>query len=378
MIYLDNAATSWPKPQSVISEMNRCLLDYCANPGRSGHKMALKSQEVIYNCRECVSDFFGLDNPLGVIFTSNATAALNIVIKGLLDKDSHAVITSMEHNSVMRPLVATGAMYDVLCADKFGYVDSNDLENLIQDNTSLIICTLSSNVCGSIQPFEKIAEISHRHNIPFLLDASQGAGTVDIDMKRMNIDYLAAPGHKGLLGPQGTGILCINSLSCIATLMEGGTGSESKLLVQPDYLPDRFESGTVNVPGISGLLRGIEYINCMSKEKILNHELNLCKALADNLSDIKSIKLIGYNPMKPRSAVLSFVMEDEDCLILSSKLSIDYNIALRAGYHCAYTAHSVLGTENTGTVRVSFGPFNTEDDVNALTKAIKEIALQNH
>lgn len=377
MIYLDNAATSWPKPPEVNLAITDCLVNYCANPGRSGHKMALQSEKAVFDCRSLISKFFGLNNPLNVVFTLNATMALNIVIKGILKEGKHAIVTSMEHNSVMRPLASSGAMYDVLMADKSGYVNPDDVESLIKNNTSLIICTLSSNVCGSVQPFEKIAEIAKKHGIPFLLDASQGAGAYPIDIGKMNIDFLVCPGHKGLLGPQGTGILCVNSQLRPETIFEGGTGSESKLLMQPDFMPDRFESGTVNVPGIVGLSKGVEYINKRTPEGILYHENKLCNILAQNLAQIPGVRLVGYDPLKPRTAVLSFVMDNKDSLVLASLLNIQYNIALRAGYHCAYTAHSTIGTKNTGTVRVSFGPYNTIKDVDRLTLAVKEISLQN-
>ncbi len=377
MIYLDNCATSWPKPGEVSDEMLSCLSDYCANPGRSGHQMAMRSQEMVFNCRMKICTLFGLDNPSNVVFTHNATHALNIVIKGLLGPNDHAVVTSMEHNSVLRPLCATGAMYDMARADINGYVNPEDIERLIRPNTALIICTLSSNVCGSVQPFEEIALVAKRHNIPFLLDASQGAGSIDIDMKKTGIDYVASPGHKGLLGPTGTGVLCINSNRLLNTLTEGGTGSQSKLLSQPIELPDRLESGTVNVVGIAGLSRGIDYILDRTPKQILAHENMLIDRLAERIKDIPRVHLIGYLPKRRRAGVLSFVIDGIDSISVATRLSIDYNIAVRAGFHCAYTAHVTLGTEKTGTVRVSTGPFSTIEDIDLIADAICEIALQN-
>lgn len=377
MIYMDNAATSWPKPLRVSDDVTNCLLYYCANPGRSGHDMALKAEEIVFKCRCKLCTLFGIDDPARVIFTLNATHALNIVIKGLLSEGKHAVVTSMEHNSVLRPLASTGAMYDVVKADKDGYVDEHDVENVIKDNTSLIICTLSSNVCGSVQPFEKIAMIANKYKIPFLLDASQGAGAVNIDMQKMGIDYLVAPGHKGLLGPTGTGVLCINSDAELRPFMEGGTGSESKIISQPYILPDRFESGTVNVAGIAGLSAGIDFINRQGQRNILRHENSLIDMLANNLASIPNVRLIGYNPSKPRTSVLSVVIDGVDSLIAASKLNTHYDIAVRAGFHCAYTAHCTLGTENTGTIRFSAGPFNTKDDIKKVSQAVNQIALQN-
>lgn len=378
MIYLDNCATSWPKPEEVSAEMLTCLTEYCANPGRSGHYMAMRSQETVFNCRMKLCTLFGLDEPSNVVFTQNATHALNIVIKGLLGPNDHAIVTSMEHNSVLRPLCATGAMYDMAKADAYGYVCPEDIERLIKPNTALIICTLSSNVCGSVQPFEEIALISKRHNIPFLLDASQGAGSIDIDMKKMGIDYLACPGHKGLLGPTGTGVLCVNCNRILKTLTEGGTGSQSKLLMQPMELPDRLESGTVNVVGIAGLIRGIDYILDRTPKKILSHENMLIDTLADRLKDIPRVHLIGYAPKRRRLGVLSFVIDGMDSISVATMLSIDFGIAVRAGFHCAYTAHVTLGTDKTGTVRVSTGPFSTAKDIDLIADAICKIALQDY
>ncbi len=376
MIYLDNAATSWPKPREVTRKITDCLETFCANPGRSGHSMALQSEQEVFNCRVKICDLFGISNPSNVIFTYNATHALNIVIKGILEEGSHAVITSLEHNSVMRPLAACGAMYDVACADKYGYTDVDNVARLIKPNTSLIICTLSSNVCGSVQPFQKIAAVAKRHNIPFLLDASQGAGSIDIDMEAMGIDYLAAPGHKGLLGPTGTGVLCIAGKGDIRTIMEGGTGSDSKLVTQPFILPDRFECGTLNVAGIAGLGASLDYISKCTTSAILEHELCLADRLAENLASLSNVRLIGYDKSRPRTAVVSVVIDGVDSLGAALKLNIDYQVAVRAGFHCAYTAHTALGTHQSGTIRFSPGIFNTRAEIDKVSFAVKQIALQ--
>ena len=376
MIYLDNAATSFPKPSCVTEEVVKCMLEYCANPGRSAHKMALKAQEEVFNCRCKICDIFGLDNPENIIFTLNATQALNIVIKGILNKKSHAIITSMEHNSVMRPLADTGCEYDVLFADSSGYTDAAHLEKLIKPNTALIICTLSSNVCGSVQPFKEFCAIANKNGIPFLLDASQGGGAVKIDMKKIGIDFLALPGHKGLLGPIGTGVLCVNSNRDLKPIILGGTGSMSKLLVQPDFLPDKLESGTLNVSGIAGLSKAIDYIKDIGQDEILYEENKLINTLAQKLSCIRGVRIWGYDQKRPRTSVLSFTLDGIDAMILSGRLSIEYDIATRAGFHCAYTAHKSIGTDTTGTVRVSAGVFNTLDDIEKTACAIQERALQ--
>lgn len=376
MIYLDNAATSWPKPNEVTQSITDCIVNYCANPGRSGHAMALESEKVVYNCRVKLCSLFGISNPENIVFTQNATHALNIVIKGMLGEGAHAVVTSMEHNSVLRPLAASGAMYDVALADSDGYVHEENIESLIKPNTALIICTLSSNICGSVQPFEKIAKIAKKHKIPFLLDASQGAGAVDINMERDGIDFLAAPGHKGLLGPTGTGVLCINCDKELRTLTEGGTGSQSKLISQPFVLPDRFESGTLNVAGIAGLSAALDYIEKRTPKAILHHENKMCTRLAENLSAISGVRLVGFNPHKRRTAVLSVVLKSTDSLIAASMLNIDHSVAVRAGFHCAYTAHTTLGTQKTGTIRFSPGAFTTYKDIDKASDALYAIALQ--
>jgi selenocysteine lyase/cysteine desulfurase len=267
-------------------------------------------------------------------------------------------------------------MYDVAMADNYGYVDEKDVENLIKPNTALIICTLSSNVCGSVQPFDKIAKLAKKYKIPFLLDASQGAGSIAIDMTKQGIDFLACPGHKGLLGPTGTGVLCINCDTELKTLMEGGTGSLSKLVTQPFSLTDRFESGTLNVAGIAGLDAALDYIARRTPKSILHHENRMCTYLADNIMSMKGLRLVGYNPQRKRTSVLSAVFDNTDSLIASAMLNIDYSIAVRAGFHCAYTAHTTLGTDKTGTVRFSPGPFTTKRDIDKLTDALYHIALQ--
>lgn len=373
MIYLDNGATTWPKPISVLREMNRCLRQYAANPGRGGHDMAARAGDMVYRCRSAVGELLNADNPERIIFTSNATHALNVAIKGTVRAGGHVIITSMEHNSVLRPVHAMGISYDIARADIFGYVSPESVEALIRSNTCLIVCTLASNVCGSVQPFEAIADISHKHGIPFLLDASQGLGALDVDMKRQKIDMLAAPGHKGLYGPTGTGILCINGNTLPNHLMEGGTGSSSKDPAQPSILPDRLESGTLNVVGIAGLLKGVEFVRSNGVSEIGSRENRLAAMLADDLSSIRGVHLAGYNADRRRIGVVSAYVEGADCVRVASRLNDEYKIAVRAGYHCSYISHETIGTGNTGTVRFSFGAFNTADDVKKAAYAMSRI-----
>ena len=335
--------------------------------------MAVRCSETVFNCRSAVAELFGISAPEKVIFTSNATHALNVAIKGSVRAGGHVIFTSMEHNSVVRPVCALGIDYDIAKADIYGYVNPKTVEGLIRDNTCLIVCTIASNVCGSLQPFEKIAEIARRHKILFLLDASQGAGVKEINMTKSGIDMLAAPGHKGLYGPSGTGVLCLNTDFKPEPLTEGGTGSRSKEFTQPAELPDRLESGTLNFVGIAGLKQGIDFINKVGLKEIEFHENRLADILAEDLSSIKGIKLAGYAKDRPRIGVVSAYSDEKDCVEIASELNDEYKIATRAGYHCSYIAHETIGTGDVGTVRFSLGAFNTVDDVKKAAFAVKRI-----
>jgi len=335
--------------------------------------MSIKCSELVFDCRSLVADLFGMSDPEKVIFTQNATHALNIAIKGSIRAGGHVIFTSMEHNSVVRPIVASGVDYDIVKADSYGYVDPNEIKKLIRNNTCLIVCTLASNVCGSVQPFEKIAEIAHENNILFLLDASQGAGCVRINIKESKIDMLAAPGHKGLYGPSGTGVLCLNTDYKLTPLMQGGTGSHSKEFSQPEELPDRLESGTLNFMGIAGLSRGVEFVSKLGFDEINYHENRLANILAEDLSVIKNVNLAGYLKERERIGVVSMYSKLKDSVEIAEKLNSDYHIATRAGYHCAYLAHKTIGTADTGTVRFSLGIFNTVQDVKKASLAVKRI-----
>ncbi|MBR2405158.1 MAG: aminotransferase class V-fold PLP-dependent enzyme [Clostridia bacterium] len=375
MIYLDNAATTWPKPNQVIEAVANSMKYYGANPGRSAHKMAIRTSEKVYECRELIADFFGLSNPANVVFTQNATMALNIAIHGILKAGDHAICTVMDHNSVLRPLFAKSPDVEVsyLGADGEGAISIADLEALIKPNTRLVIMTHVSNVCGTVLPVEAAAELCHNHGILFLLDASQSAGIINIDMQQMKIDLLAAPGHKGLYGPMGMGLLCINHNLDLNPIIQGGTGSYSKELAQPLELPDRLECGTLNLPGICGLAEGIRYINRIGIDTIGEHEAKLTAYLLDGLSHIKDISIIGKKDTLGRTGVVSFTHAKKDCVDISSYLSSNYSIATRSMYHCAYKAHESLGTSDAGTVRVSMGIFNTLSEIKILLYALKNM-----
>lgn len=375
MIYLDNAATSWPKPQSVIDELVSAMKHTAANPGRSGHRMSIAAGEKLYRVRETLADFFGIDNPLGVIFTQNATHAINIVIHGILKKGDHAICTVMDHNSVLRPLKSLGddINLSIIGADSRGYVAAEEIEKSIRPDTRLIIMSHISNVCGSIQSAARVGEIAHRHGVLFALDASQSAGILDIDMKRDNIDYLCAPGHKALYGPMGTGILCINTEVLPSPIMQGGTGNNSHELSQPAELPERLECGTLNYPGICALGAGVNFIQSLGTKNILKHEMTLADYMLGELRGLKKYKILGSPDCKDRSAVVSIVHEILPSTALADELSSSYNIAARAMFHCAYPSHLALGSEHGGSLRISPGIFNTIGHIKTLIYALEKL-----
>lgn len=374
MIYLDNSATTFPKPYSVINTVNECMRYYSANPGRSGHKLSMKTAQKVYDCRVAVCKLFNVDNESKVVFTSGCTHSLNIVIKGVLKSGDHCIISSFEHNSVLRPLEKLkqqGITYSV--AQVNPYNDDETVENFykcIRDNTKLIVCTHASNVFGFCLPVERICKLAHKHKIQFCLDAAQTAGLLNIDAKNSKFDYICCPGHKGLYGPMGVGILIINSEVIPDTLIEGGTGSDSLSPNQPEFIPDRFESGTLNIPGICALKSGIEFVQAKGIENINKHEMNLIKQIFNSFSMNKSILI--YNDYKMKSVpVLSFVYNGLDSEKTATILSDRFNIATRAGLHCSPLAHKSMGTLNTGTVRISPSIFTTDKDIYNFLKVIK-------
>ncbi len=372
MIYFDNSATTWPKPDRVYRGVYEFMKKYGANPGRSGYDMAQKSSRVIYECRELIADMFGISDCSSIIFTKNTTEALNIIIKGVLKPGDHVITTSMEHNSVLRPLDKlshNGVKFDIVNGDDNGYVDPNDIKNKINPYTKLIIVNHVSNVCGTVQNIQQIGDIAHKNGVLFAVDCAQSGGVVDISR---NADFFALAGHKGLYGPMGTGILCINCKYKLGCLTEGGTGSYSTHLDQPDELPDKYESGTLNAPGIAGLCEGIKYVRIHGIDAIRHHEAMLAKYFMEGLGNIKGITIYGPRDIKRQTGVVAFNKSGYDCVTLSQMLNDKFKIASRAGYHCAYTAHRTIGSGDSGAVRFSFGNFNTKDEV---AKALMAVNL---
>lgn len=379
MVYFDNAATSYPKPEVVYDSIMTAMREYGANPGRSGHKMALKAGRGIFETRELICKLFNSNNPMNVIFTFNATEALNIGIKGVLREGDHVITTSMEHNSVLRPikyLERFGVESTIVKADSKGRINPKDIEKSIKNNTKLIVCTHISNLTGTIMPIEEIGSISKENGIIFMVDASQSAGVYDIDVEKMNIDLLAFPGHKGLLGPQGTGALCIKDGLELQSYMQGGTGSSSHSLDHPEILPDKFESGTTNGPGIIGLGAGIKYILDKGMHNIREHEESLAMHFIEEAKKIDGVTLYGPLDVKQQAAVVALNIKDADSSEVSYILDQEYDIAVRPGLHCAPLAHETINTLEQGAVRFSFGLFNTHEEVDYCIKALKDIARE--
>ena len=379
MVYLDNSATSWPKPNRVYRAVYEFMKKSGANPGRGGHKMAVEASEVVYFCRELMCSVFNAPTPSNVVFTKNTTEALNMAIKGVVKKGDHIITTSMEHNSVLRVLYKLAIediiTYDIVNGDYKGYVKACDIEAKIKPNTRLVIVNHISNVCGSVQPIYDIGILCKKHKLYFLVDGAQSAGVIPIDMYKNNISLLALAGHKGLMGPMGTGALIVADGIKLNTICEGGTGSYSKELLQPLEMPDRLESGTLNAPGICGLLEGLKYISVVGINNIYEHELALTQLFLKGLNDIKNIKVYGPSAGDLRCGVVSLNIDGKDCVEMAGILSDKYNIAVRAGYHCAYLAHETIGSSDTGTIRFSFGPFNTAEDVQKSLFALKNMSL---
>jgi cysteine desulfurase family protein len=377
MIYLDNAATTYPKPKTVYQSVMRAMTEYGANPGRGSHAMAIEGARVIYETRELMAQLFNLDDPMKVIFTFNATDGLNQAIKGVLNPGDHVITTTMEHNSVLRPikeLEKYGIENTIVQCAKDGSLDVEKIEANIKINTKLVVTTHVSNLTGTIMPVEKIGQLCKRKNILYLVDGSQSAGVLDIDMKKFNIDLLVVPGHKGLLGPQGTGALLINCDTEIKQLKEGGTGSESSSMFQPNFYPDKLESGTHNLPGIAGLNAGLKYILSKGTKSIYSHEKELLDIFINELRKNPKIEIYGPKDINLRCGVVPINILDIDSSEVAFKLDNEYNIAVRPGLHCAPLAHKTIGTEKIGAVRFGIGPFNKKTDILSAVRALNEIS----
>lgn len=388
MIYLDNAATTCHKPDSVYAAVQDALMNASGNPGRSGHKLSLRAGNIVSDTRMALARMFHAESAADFAFCMNATDALNLAIMGVMLKgrDSfsgcHVITSSLEHNSVARPveyLREKGADITIIDADIDTGVDPEELRNAIQDNTCLVVINHISNVTGTVSDIASIGRICREKGVPFLVDASQSAGFLRIDVQDMNIDLLAFPGHKSLMGPQGTGALYIRPGLVLEPLKRGGTGSYSQMLAQPDSVPDRYESGTVNVPGIAGLGAGVRYILDEGIGAIHEKETRLTEKLVTELAEIDGVTVYAPSPGHERGSVMSFTIDGIDPQDVAIILDEEFDIAVRSGLHCAPYAHRMLGTlETGGTVRVSPGYDNTEEDIAAFIEAIRAIAQSVH
>lgn len=375
MIYLDNAATTFPKPFEVYDEVANCMKNYAANPGRSSHDMSVRASTKIMECRKELSELFNIKDMFNIIFTSNATEGLNIAIKGLFNCGDHVISTMIEHNSVLRPLnylSKNGVEASYIRVNMEGYINIEDIKKEIRKNTKAIVVNHASNVLGSIQNIKEIGKLAKDNGIFLIVDASQSAGVIPIDIEIDNIDILAFPGHKGLFGPQGTGGLYIGEGITLREFKCGGTGSNSNSTEQPEFLPDKFESGTLNTPGIAGLCEGIKFIKKTGIENIHKHEIGLTEALLKELINLPYVKIFGRNTIENRCAVVSINIEGFDSSEVGFLLN-EKGIAVRTGFHCAPFIHEIIGTSKCGTVRISPGYFNTFKDVENIVKALIEI-----
>jgi cysteine desulfurase family protein len=379
IVYLDNAATTYPKPKRVLSAMQRFMAETSGSPGRSGHRLSLKAGRVILDARAALAALFGVADPLRIVLTKNATEALNIAVCGLLRPGDHAVTSAMEHNSLMRPLrtmEARGVGLSIVPCSPEGLLDPADVVRVIRADTKAIFLTHASNVTGTIMPVAEIGRIARKRGLIFCVDAAQTAGVLPIDVEAMQIDLLAFTGHKSLLGPQGTGGLYIRRglEKQIAPIMTGGTGSRSEFERQPDFVPDRYEAGTPNTAGYAGLGAAVRYVITQGLEKIRAHEQELTRLFLDGLRNIPVEKVYGLKDPSRQVAIVSFRLHGIDPAAAALKLDERFRVLCRPGLHCAPSAHRTIGSYPLGTVRFSFGYFNTARDVRAALGAVEQLS----
>jgi cysteine desulfurase / selenocysteine lyase len=376
-VYLDDSATSWPKPNTVIKAIENYLNNFGASPGRSGHKFSLLAAREVFETRELIAALFHLANSEKVIFSSNATHAINTALKGFLKKGDHVIISGMEHNSVYRPLwfmKEEGIIdYTIIKCDDHGKIKLDEFEKSFKSNTRLVVTIHGSNVFGTINPINKIGEICRKKGVAFMIDAAQTAGLVPIDMQKDNISLLAFTGHKKLYGPPGIGGLCINENIDIDTTIQGGTGSKSEMESHPDFYPDKLEAGTPNTIGIVGLKAGIQYILNKGIADLRKQQLQLTEYLIQQLKEIHEVMLYLPDSGDERLPLVSLNIKNMVSSDLAYQLDHEYNIMVRSGLHCAPLAHKSIGTFPLGTVRFSIGGFNTEEEIKYTVESLKKI-----
>lgn len=378
VLYFDHAASSWPKPPAVAEAMMKCITEYAANPGRGSHQLGVKASRVLFEGRKQLAQLFHIANANDISYALNTTAALNLAIKGYLKPGEHVICTAVEHNSVRRPLEYMKAVHQVEItyapSDVQGNVDLSQLEALIQPNTTLMVCSHSSNLLGTILPLEAIGQMMKKHGVKLLVDAAQTAGVLDIDVQAMGIDMLAFPGHKGLLGPQGTGGLYISPQLDVEPQLHGGTGSQSEATEQPKVRPDRYEAGTQNTVGLAGLVEGVKFIRNETVEQIHNKEWAQIQTLMEGLLAIPGVALYGPDLGQNKTGIVAFNVGQAEASEVAFILDQSFQIAVRAGYHCTPLAHETAGTLGSGAVRASIGYFTSDHEIEQFIHAIKEIS----
>lgn len=381
-IYLDNGATTFPKPKSVVDAMVNFMTNIGCNPGRGGYNQSVQSGRLVFETREIINSFFNGPGSQNVVFTQNITASLNTIIKGMFKEGWHIITTSMEHNSVIRPLrraaIAGYIDISIVQCKADGSLDPSDIRRAVKSNTRAVIMTHASNLIGTILPAEEVGQICRELGLFFILDTAQSAGTLDVNYKKLNLDVLAFTGHKGLYGPQGIGGFLISDKAAETTLplMDGGTGSRSHEDTQPDILPDKYESGTLNTAGIAGLKAGIEFIQNTGMNNIRAHESNLLDIFLNGLKSIEGIEIYGPCGSSRQVSVVSINIGDMDPAELAYTLDSEYGIMTRTGLHCTPLAHKTIGTFPRGTVRFSIGYFNTKEDIEYTLDSLRKIAAE--
>lgn len=380
LIYLDNAATSFPKPEEVYRAVDSTLRHVTGSPGRGGHRGGIAAARLVLEAREAVCHLIGVADSSRLILTHSATESLNIAVNGLLKPGDHVVTSTMEHNSLARPLHLAsrrGVNVTWVSADRHGYVNPSDVSAAIRPNTRLVALTHCSNVTGTIQPVAEIGAIARSHGSLFLVDAAQSIGSIPVDVMTMQVDILAAPGHKGLMGPPGTGVLYVAEGVNLEPLMVGGTGTASSSLEQPDGLPERYESGTMNAPALAGLAAGAAFVGAAGIDAISRHEASLVNRLMEGFKEIPRVKLCGPPIGAERGSVLSFTVDGMDASQIGFILDHEYEISVRTGLHCAPEAHKTIGTFPDGTVRLSPGYFTTMKEIETCLEAVEQIVRRN-
>lgn len=380
MIYLDNAATTWPKPEAVYQKTDQFFRQLGANPGRAGHKMAAAAGREVFEVREKVAAFFGAADSSEIIFTSNATHSINFGIHGVVEKGDHVITSCLEHNSVFRPLKelerAGVIELTVIGLTAEGELDYVALEHSIKTNTRMIVMLHGSNLTGHLFNLEKICQIAKTKGVLVMVDAAQTAGVFPIHLQELPIDLMAVPGHKSLYGPPGTGILYIRTGTPMKAIFAGGTGSKSEEVYQPDVLPDKFESGTVNSVGLAGLGAGVDFVQAVGMEAIRKHELALCEQMMAGLLALPNVTVYGPSLGQLRTPVVSFNIGIESSSEIGYILDQVFDIGVRSGLHCSPRAHQTMGTMTQGMVRASFGYFNTRQEVDQALDALEQIVTK--